>query len=105
MWSRRSFLRIVGGASAFALRRTGFQEVRAATAAVAGLAPEEVAADESYWREIQFAFTLDRTLINLNNGNQCPAPAVVHEACKRYMDWSNQAPPYHRAMIEPNIEP
>src|SRR5436853_7229928 len=106
MWSRRSFLRIAGGAAgtAFALRPAGIQEVRAATEAIVGRTPEEVAADESYWREIQLAFTLDRTLINLNNGNQCPAPAVVHEACKRYMDWSNQAPAYHRAMIEKNIE-
>src|SRR5437773_2046515 len=106
MWSRRSFLRIVGGAAgtAVAARRAGIREVIAATAAVAERTPEEVAADESYWREIQFAFTLDRTLINLNNGNQCPAPTVVHEACKRYMDWSNQAPVYHRGMIERNIE-
>jgi isopenicillin-N epimerase len=112
MWTRRSFLRIAGGATGAAFAPRGaeiagiarIEEVRAATAAVAGLAPEEVAADESYWREIQFAFTLDRTLINLNNGNQCPAPTVVHEACKRYMDWSNQAPAYHRAMIEKNIE-
>src|SRR5438477_7722250 len=104
MWSRRSFLRMVGGASALALRPAGIQEIRAATAAVAGREPEDVAADESYWREIQFAFSLDRTLINLNNGNQCPAPTVVHEACKRYMDWANQAPAYHRAMIEKNIE-
>src|SRR5438046_1989521 len=104
MWSRRSFLRMVGGASAFALRPAGIQEIRAATAGVAGREPEDVAADESYWREIQFAFSLDRTLINLNNGNQCPAPTVVHEACKRYMDWANQAPAYHRALIERNIE-
>ena len=104
MWSRRSFLRMVGGASALALRPAGIQEIRAATAAVTGREPEDVAADESYWREIQFAFSLDRTLINLNNGNQCPAPTVVHEACKRYMDWANQAPAYHRALIERNIE-
>ncbi len=104
MWSRRSFLRMVGGASALALRPAGIQEIRAATAAIRGREPEDVAADESYWREIQFAFSLDRTLINLNNGNQCPAPTVVHEACKRYMDWANQAPAYHRALIERNIE-
>ena len=106
MFSRRSFLRLAGGATgaAFALRSNGIPEVEAATAAIAERSPEEVAADESYWREIQFAFTLDRTLINLNNGNQCPAPTVVHEACKRYMDWSNQAPVYHRGMIERNIE-
>src|SRR5438094_7484547 len=106
MWTRRSFLRVAGIApgAALALGRSGIQEVRAATAAVAGREPEDVAADESYWREIQFAFSLDRTLINLNNGNQCPAPTVVHEACKRYMDWANQAPAYHRALIERNIE-
>jgi len=90
--------------AALALSRSGLQEIKAATAAVAAREPEDVAADESYWREIQFAFTLDRTLINLNNGNQCPAPTVVHDACKRYMDWANQAPAYHRALIEKNIE-
>jgi len=103
MWSRRSFLRIAGGA-AFAVRPAGIAQVKAATAAVSERPPEDVAADETYWREIQFAFTLDRTIINLNNGNQCPAPTVVHEACKRYMDWSNQAPVYHRGLIEKNIE-
>ena len=103
MWSRRSFLRIASGA-AFAVRPVGIPEVLAATAAVSERPPEEVAADETYWREIQSAFTLDRTMINLNNGNQCPSPAVVHEACKRYMDWSNQTPVYHRGLIEKNIE-
>jgi isopenicillin-N epimerase len=106
MWTRRGFLRTVGGGSAagaiFATR--GIEQVAAATAAVASRTPDEIAADEDYWREIQFAFSLDRTLINLNNGNQCPSPTVVHEACKRYMDWANQAPIYHRMMIDKNIE-
>jgi selenocysteine lyase/cysteine desulfurase len=106
MWTRRSILRLAGGATgaAFAARRYGIEDVAYATAAVEGRSPDDLAADETYWREIQFAFTLDRTLINLNNGNQCPSPTVVHEACKRYMDWSNQAPVYHRGMIERNIE-
>jgi isopenicillin-N epimerase len=106
MWSRRSILRLAGSATgaAFAARTYGISEVAYATAAVADRSPEDVAADESYWREIQFAFTLDRSLINLNNGNQCPSPTVVHEACKRYMDSSNQAPVYHRGLIERNIE-
>jgi selenocysteine lyase/cysteine desulfurase len=106
MWSRRSFLRLTGAATgaAFAVPRYGIEHVAAATAAVDSRSPEDIAADEDYWREIQFAFTLDRTLINLNNGNQCPSPTVVHEACKRYMDWANQAPIYHRGMIDRNIE-
>ena len=60
--------------------------------AVADRPAADVAADEGYWREIQQAFTLDRTIINLNNGYTCPSPRVVHEALKRYLDISNQAP-------------
>lgn len=111
MWSRRSFLRLTGalgtsafGTSALAARGYGIDEVRSATAAVADRPPEEVAQDEFYWREIQQAFTLDRTLINLNNGNSCPSPRVVHDALKRYLDSSNQAPVYHRGLLEQNKE-
>ena len=51
------------------------------------------------------AFTLDRTIINLNNGGCCPSPRVVHEAFKRYLDISNQSPVYHMwQILEPNIE-
>ena len=108
MRSRRSFLRLTGGAAgaAFATARYGIDEVAALTAqaSAGGRTPAQVAADEDYWREIQFAFTLDRTIINLNNGNSSPAPTVVHEACKRYDDWANQAPVYHRGMTERNVE-
>ncbi len=108
MRSRRTFLRLTGGAAgaAFATARYGIDDVAALTAqaAAGGRTPAQVAADEDYWREIQFAFTLDRTIINLNNGNSSPAPTVVHEACKRYNDWANQAPVYHRGMTERNVE-
>jgi selenocysteine lyase/cysteine desulfurase len=107
MWSRRAFLRITGGgvgAAAVATKFNGVSEVAAASAAVADRTPEEVAQDEFYWREIQQGFTLDRTLINLNNGNSCPSPRVVHEAYKRYLDSSNQLPVHYRGMIERNIE-
>ena len=36
--------------------------------------------------EIQQAFTLDRTLINLNNGGVCPSPRVVLDAMRRWSD-------------------
>ncbi|HEY7057862.1 MAG TPA: hypothetical protein VH458_15105, partial [Vicinamibacterales bacterium] len=80
---------------------------RAAAAAESGLGrdPSDLASDETYWHEIQQAFTLDRTIINLNNGGCCPSPRVVHEALKRYLDISNQAPVYHMwQILEPNIE-
>ncbi len=61
--------------------------------------------DEDFWREIQGAFTLDRTMINLNNGGCCPTPRVVHEAYKRYLDQTNEAPPYEMwELLEPGVE-
>ena len=89
MISRRSFLRttgLAGTAAVTAFTNESRSLVQAASARVGNTAPGEVAADESYWREIQQAFTLDRTIINLNNGGCCPSPRVVHEALKRYLD-------------------
>ena len=106
MLNRRNFLRLTGaaGAGALALKSNDIELVAQATRAVADRSPDDVAKDEFYWREIQNSFMLDRSLINLNNGNSCPSPTVVHEAYKRYLDSSNQAPVYHRGLIERNIE-
>jgi len=108
MLSRRGFLRASGAAGAAvmaAFTDAGLARVQAAGRRVEGQAPGAVAADESYWREIQQAFTLDRTIINLNNGGCCPSPRIVHDALKRYLDISNQAPVYHMwQILEPNIE-
>jgi selenocysteine lyase/cysteine desulfurase len=106
MLTRRSFLRATGGTAALAaFADGGVDRIAAAGRHVAGAPAEAVAADEQYWREIQQAFTLDRTVVNLNNGGCCPSPRVVHEALKRYLDLSNQAPVYHMwQILEPNIE-
>src|SRR4249919_3703758 len=108
MLTRRSFLHTTGSAGAVALaafRPDGLARIQAAGRRVENVAAPDVAADESYWREIQQGFTLDRTIINLNNGGCSPSPRVVHEALKRYLDISNQAPVYHMwQILEPNIE-
>jgi selenocysteine lyase/cysteine desulfurase len=108
MVTRRTFLQTAAAAGSGALaafRDDSAYRLQAASRAAAGRSPEASADDESYWREIQQAFTLDRTLINLNNGGCCPSPRVVHEALKRYLDISNQAPVYHMwQILEPNIE-
>jgi selenocysteine lyase/cysteine desulfurase len=108
MQARRDFLRQVVPASAVGLvglRANWLEHIVSATAAGADRPAAEVAADESYWRDIQQSFTLDRTIINLNNGYTCPSPRVVHEALKRYLDSSNQAPIYFMwNLLEPNIE-
>ena len=106
MWSRRAFLGLGGALGTAVASRpfTGLAHLEAATAAVADRSPDDVAQDEFYWREIQEAFTLDRTLINLNNGNTCPSPRVVLEATKRYMDMSNMLPVHYRGDIERHLQ-
>ena len=108
MVTRRTFLHsavAAGGTALAAFRPDGLHRVTAAGKTVAGLTAIEAAEDETYWREIQQAFTLDRTIINLNNGGCCPSPRIVHDALKRYLDISNQAPVYHMwQILEPNIE-
>jgi len=66
---------------------------------------KELASDDAFWGRIQSAFDVDRTLINLNNGGVSPAPKVVIDAFKRYIDYSNQAPAYFMwRHVEPQIE-
>ena len=108
MTHRRDFLRQIvpaGAVGLIALKSDWLERVVAATGSVADRPAADVAADENYWHEIQQAFTLDRTIINLNNGYTCPSPRVVHEALKRYLDMSNQAPIYYMwNLLEPNVE-
>lgn len=106
LWSRRAFLRMCGGLgmTASAFKAGGLERVVAASQAVADRSPEEVAKDEFYWREVQLAFKLDRTLINLNNGFTCPTPRVALESVWRYMDMINMLPVHYQGMIARNVE-
>ena len=110
MPTRREFLGAVLGPAAASAAVASFDLLAAgrALAAVAGRpgSPEEVAADESYWFEIQQAFTMDRSIVNLNNGGVSPSPAVVQEAMKRHLDYSNTAPPPYALwqILEPQRE-
>jgi isopenicillin-N epimerase len=54
----------------------------------------DLARDESFWFQVQEAFTVDRSIVNLNNGGVCPSPASVQAAMKRYLDHANTAPAY-----------
>jgi isopenicillin-N epimerase len=67
--------------------------------------PEEIAEDESYWSEIQRAFDVDRTMINLNNGGVSPTPSHVLEAMIRDLKFTNELPVEHMwRVLEPRIE-
>jgi hypothetical protein len=70
-----------------------------------GRSSGEVARDENLWREVQQAFTVDRSLVNLNNGGVSPAPAVVQDAMQRYLAYANEAPVYTMwQVLEPQKE-
>lgn len=56
--------------------------------------PDEIARDEDAWTDVQRAYTVDRAILNLNNGGVCPAPRVVQEALRRYLEHAHEAPAY-----------
>jgi selenocysteine lyase/cysteine desulfurase len=80
------------------------ERVEAAGQSMAGKTPQEVAQDEFYWREIQLAFRLDRTLINMNNGFTSPMPRVSLESVARYMDMINMLPVHYQGMVASNVQ-
>ena len=92
---RRHFLKTAGVTAGLAtfLGPDSFRGVEAAVSDVADLAPHEAARDEALWREVKQAFTVNRSLINLDNGYACPSPRVVTEAVVRYI-WEQEQVPY-----------
>lgn len=101
MVSRREFLQTTGvlSGAALAFKANGLEQILEASASVADQAPDVVAKDELYWGQIQQAFDLDRTFINLNTGHHCSAPRVVMDAYKRYLEMENLAPVYYAGML------
>ncbi|RMF52499.1 MAG: aminotransferase, partial [Bacteroidetes bacterium] len=109
MYTRRQFFGALGRPAAATMMAATFQPVALPRLldALAGHAgtPEEIARDEDFWAEVQQAFTVDRSLVNLNNGGVSPSPAIVQEAMKRHLDYSNEAPVYTMwRVLEPQRE-
>ncbi|MFY9820917.1 MAG: aminotransferase class V-fold PLP-dependent enzyme [Thermoanaerobaculia bacterium] len=95
--TRREFFGAIGrpaalGVVAAAFNPLGVPAALARAAQYAGSATE-AAGDEAFWFEIQQAFTVDRSVVNLNNAGVSPSPAVVQAAHKGHLDFSNSMPP------------
>jgi selenocysteine lyase/cysteine desulfurase len=112
MYSRRDFLGVTtipalaaaGGFPLPALRSSTVSRVLAELTGHEGK-PTVVARDEEYWAIVAQAFTVDRSMINLNNGGVSPSPAYVQDAMKRHLDYSNEAPVYTMwRILEPQRE-
>ena len=113
MTTRRQFLGTLSLPAAVAVggipgmptdfRRTGPEIVRSLS-----LHPgtaQSVARDEDFWTEVARAFTVDRSMVNFNNGGVSPSPAWVQDAMKGHLDFSNLAPSYTMwDVLEPQQE-
>jgi isopenicillin-N epimerase len=91
---RRDFLKSVTSAVGTAAILGGdvLPNIQAATKGTINLSPLEAAQDETLWREVQNAFSVNRSIVNLDNGNVCPSPRNVTEAMMRYT-WELQDAP------------
>jgi len=109
MYNRKEFLNRLGAAGGAALMG-GFLTPGKSRAIAGELSNHpgtaaEIARDEDFWFRVQQAFTVDRSLINLNNGGVSPAPEIVQEAMKDHLDFSNEAPVYTMwDVLEPQKE-
>ena len=107
MQSRRNFVHSLVGAGIAApvMRGDAFRRLLRADEVAGSAAPVAMADDESYWGEIQRAFDLDRTMINLNNGGCSPTPTHVLEQMIRDLRFTNELPTEHMwRVLEPRIE-
>ncbi len=109
--SRRQFLSGLAGAATGAglampaLSERAFAQLFAADAIAGDRPPADIATDETYWSQIQRAFDIDRTMINLNNGGISPTPSHVLEQLFRDLRFVNELPVEHNwRVLEPRME-
>ncbi len=78
---------------------------QAAAGQVSGRPADSIASDEDFWLNIRHAFTVDRNIINLNNGGVSPSPKIVQETERRYSEISNMGPAHFMwRILGPEIE-
>ena len=88
------------------LRDDAISRVEAAVAASGKASPDELAANEDFWFEVQQAYDVDRSLLNLNNGGVAPSPRVVLDAMQRHTEFTNHLPSRHLwDVLDPQVEP
>ncbi|MDQ2900620.1 MAG: aminotransferase class V-fold PLP-dependent enzyme [Acidobacteriota bacterium] len=100
---RRSFL--ASAASFAAFQNDSTSRAQAAVATLSNKSVEASARDEDFWFNVRHAFTVDRNIINLNNGGVSPAPKVVMDTEIRYLEIENMTPTYYMwRILDPGIE-
>jgi selenocysteine lyase/cysteine desulfurase len=96
---RRTFLKqaaaLAGAFSANSLfNQVHAEEWHKASNKINHLSDAQAAEDEDFWRVIQTSYTVNPSIINLNNGGVSPSPLVVQQAVARYNELANEGPSY-----------
>jgi len=100
MNNRRNFIRQAGIIAGAFSSQSLFQQVHAAdfesiSNIKSHITAESLASDEDYWSVVQQAYTVNPSIINLNNGGVSPSPRIVQEAVERYNKLANEGPSYY----------
>jgi selenocysteine lyase/cysteine desulfurase len=93
------------GIAAAVLNSDALPRLQAALAAQGGKPADSLAVDEDFWFQVRHMFTVDRNIINLNNGGVSPSPKIVMETEKRYLEISNMGPAHFMwKVLGPELE-
>jgi len=102
---RRRFFSSTAAAALAAFQTDSLARAQSATQAVIGRPADTVARDEDFWFNVRHAFTVDRNMINLNNGGVSPAPKIVMDTEERYLEIENLSPSYYMwNVLDPGVE-
>src|SRR3954470_24510227 len=101
---RRQFFSAAPGVTV-ALRSGALLQAQSALSGSSGRPADSVARDEDFWFNVRHAFTVDRNMINLNNGGVSPAPKIVMDTETRYLEVENLNPSYYMwNVLDPGVE-
>ena len=102
---RRRFLTRSAALAAATFQTDALLRAQRASDSATGRAADTVARDEDFWFNVRHAFTVDRNMINLNNGGVSPAPKIVMDTEIRYLEIENLNPSYYMwNVLDPGVE-
>lgn len=105
MHRRQFFSAAAGVAAAAAFTSDSLLRAQSAVTSISGRPADTVARDEDFWFNVRHAFTVDRNMINLNNGGVSPAPKIVMDTEVRYLEIENLSPSYYMwNVLDPGLE-
>lgn len=87
--------KLLQAAAVAAFTSNALDRLQAANEKSAGKTAQQLASDEDFWFQVRHAFSIDRNIINLNNGSVCPSPKMVQEAEAEYMRVTQMQPSYY----------